>query len=327
MEDRYLDVIKAVTEGRTKLLLNSNLNGKFFRKKLIIKDALKNKKDIAKILEYIVPERFNSKTTDAKHYYADVILNNFFKDYPLNPVKLFEYVFYYYSSENSNKRKEYLDFMDLISCIKGVILEDQYSIKKFTKNSSIIIDAGANLGIFSFFAHHLNKESKIYAFEPTKKIFDLLSKNVKNNNLQDNIYPQNFALGDKKGAAEIVINNEESFGSLGMGGNVVSDSGLMKNKAVGGTQKETIQMTTIDDFVEKNNLKKVDFIKIDTEGYEKQVIKGAENTINQFSPTISCSAYHLVDDKIKIPELIMSMNHNYKYSLQNNLEEDLIFWV
>lgn len=85
-------------------------------------------------------------------------------------------------------------------------------------------------------------------------------------------------------------------------------------------------MVTIDSFVEEHKIEKVDFIKMDTEGYERNIIMGAAKTIRRFSPVIVCSAYHLKDDKIKIPELIKSINPEYKYRIEKRGEEDLVFW-
>lgn len=90
---------------------------------------------------------------------------------------------------------------------------------------------------------------------------------------------------------------------------------------------EDISMISIDCFVNDNNIKKVDFIKIDTEGYERQIIKGAKNTIKNFLPVIACSAYHLKDDKTEISALVKSINPNYKYRIEKRAEETLIFWI
>ncbi|MEM1671529.1 MAG: FkbM family methyltransferase [Archaeoglobaceae archaeon] len=85
-------------------------------------------------------------------------------------------------------------------------------------------------------------------------------------------------------------------------------------------------MTTIDKFVEETNIEKVDFIKIDTEGYEREIIKGAKETIRKFKPKMAISAYHLPDDKEKIPELILSIRDDYRFKLVNKGDEDLFFF-
>ncbi|MCX7998577.1 MAG: FkbM family methyltransferase, partial [Leptospiraceae bacterium] len=73
-------------------------------------------------------------------------------------------------------------------------------------------------------------------------------------------------------------------------------------------------------------IKQVDFIKIDTEGAEKEIIKGAKETIRKFKPRMAIAAYHLPDDKEKIPELVLSIRDDYKFKLVNKGEEDLFFF-
>jgi hypothetical protein len=79
--------------------------------------------------------------------------------------------------------------------------------------------------------------------------------------------------------------------------------------------------------VEEHKINRVDFIKIDTEGFEKEVIMGASEVIKKYAPIIVCSAYHLKEDKVEIPKLLLSINPNYTYELEKREEEDFIFKV
>lgn len=92
------------------------------------------------------------------------------------------------------------------------------------------------------------------------------------------------------------------------------------------SQKVRVKTMTIDSFVEKERIERVDFIKIDTEGAEREIIKGARETIKRFKPKMAISAYHLPDDKKVIPELILSIRDDYKFKLVNKGEEDLFFY-
>lgn len=83
---------------------------------------------------------------------------------------------------------------------------------------------------------------------------------------------------------------------------------------------------TLDNFVDQNNIERVDFIKIDTEGAERQIIKGAKETIKKFKPKMAIAAYHFPDDKEKIPELVLSIRDDYKYRLLNRFGEDILFF-
>jgi hypothetical protein len=83
---------------------------------------------------------------------------------------------------------------------------------------------------------------------------------------------------------------------------------------------------TLDDFVKEHNIERVDFIKIDTEGSEREIIKGARETIKNFKPRMAIAAYHLPDDKEVIPELVLSIRDDYRFKLVNKGEEDLFFY-
>jgi FkbM family methyltransferase len=132
---------------------------------------------------------------------------------------------------------------------------------EFVKNYTTAIDAGANYGIMSY---NLNsKFSKIYAFEVDTPVRACLEKNVEKFQL-DNVVVCDCGLSDKE---EIVSLNylKNTFGTH-------------INKEVAGTHI----CKTLDSF----ELTEVGFIKLDCEGYEPYILKGAEQTIKKYRPVI-----------------------------------------
>jgi len=320
---QYLDILKVLLKQENNLLLGGSFRSKLFHRKLVLQDLFKGKIGPLKAFYCILPEhlRFTKKIKKfTKNHYKKIIVDNCFADYTIDTLNLLNYKLTYLPLQDIGKRERYLFIFGLIFLIKQIVIADQYCVRGFIKNDSVVIDAGANIGIFSLFVHYLNRNARIYSFEPAKNSFKVLKKNIISNNLENNIFVLNLGLGDKKGKAEMMVQDS----SLG-GGNVMLDSDLLKNKEFMYNRKEFIEMTTIDNFVKDNSIKKVDFIKIDTEGYERQIIKGARKTIKEFSPIIACSAYHLEDDKTKIPELVRSINPRYKYRIEKKDEEVLFF--
>ena len=231
------------------------------------------------------------------------------------------YKWYYDSlSKIGNKKDSYSCFIAFLALVEDIIIKDQYDAKEFlhSDDSKVILDCGANIGIFSLWAHYLSSESQIYSFEPTKSTFEILEKNIKINNLDGCILNYNMAVGNRIDRIQL-RSGKDSIGA----DNSLIDSGLQISDKI---TIQNVQMVTLDNFVQENNLPRVDFIKIDTEGYEKQIIQGASETIKRFSPVIACSAYHFKNDKIEIPKLVKSINPNYHYKLLKRSEEDLIFW-
>lgn len=206
---------------------------------------------------------------------------------------------------------------ELFNLIEQIIVQDQYRARDFIKNDSIIIDAGANVGVFSIFAGSLCGKGQVFAFEPVSKTYQTLEKNVQE---RRNIVAIHSALGGKSGVADVIVHDKLS------GWNYLADSEKnLTAKPSNFFKKESTAVTTIDEFVESRKLLRVDFIKIDTEGYEKQIIEGAMETIKKFKPVLALSAYHLKDDKDAIPALVVSINPAYTHELSYRNEEVFIF--
>lgn len=146
-------------------------------------------------------------------------------------------------------------------------------IKGFIKKGDTVLDVGGNLGFFVLILNELvGDKGKIYSFEPSKRLNQKLASTIKINNLQ-NVTLVNFALGDSEGSSILHYNPEQSGLS-----SIVSD--LESNSL-----SEEIKITTLDKF-SQNISGRVSFIKIDTEGYEPQVLKGAQELIRRDKPTI-----------------------------------------
>ena len=103
------------------------------------------------------------------------------------------------------RRSEETKFM-IVAC-------NQYHVE-LIKNNAVVVDAGANVGIFSIFAATEHPDATIYSFEPTRSIFEKLKENTK-------AYPQikcfNIALGDVNGMATIVETNDSEGNYIGSG--------------------------------------------------------------------------------------------------------------
>ncbi len=75
----------------------------------------------------------------------------------------------------------------------------------------------------------------------------------------------------------------------------------------------TVQSTTIDTFVTANQLDRVDYIKMDIEGAERDALIGAEQTIKRFGPKLAIALYHKTEDFYTIPHEIMKLRHDYVF--------------
>lgn len=284
-----------------------NLTAKVARRIIALTFFFRSKIGVAELGEMMRPMRKSESI-----YLMNKMIVTFFgfeKLYLNNVVTLNSNLFY--------TRAEDINSGNFFNTLSTVYFHDQYHAGDLLKEDSVVIDAGANLGLFSLLACQKVTKGQVYAFEPVKRTFNLLEKNGKN---IKNFYPIRKGLGDRSGHKKIGISNESSAC------NSIIDSGFYQKFSKTFFKKELIEIITVDEFVEKNGLSKVDFIKIDTEGYERQVIRGAVKTIKKYKPVIAVSAYHLADDKKEIPKMIKQIDHNYKHKLSARGEEDLIFF-
>lgn len=322
-EKKFLDIIQVLSSKRNRNLFRGDWLGRILRRKLSLQLLLSGELSLREVLWSILPGRFRPKNfLPNSSDFAFPLLKRFFgDDHRLNPVYFFGYKLNYLPLEETNEGKIKKYFSELLFLVEEIAIADQYCGREFIKNNSTIIDAGANIGVFSLFARHLSSGCEIYAFEPTTKIFNVFQKTIVENNLSNQIHLFNMALGDKDKRMTLMQsrNGLES-------GNMLADSNCLGGRESSFVGSKEVSMMTLDKFVQERGVEKVDFIKIDTEGYEKQIIKGAKEVIKKFAPVIACSAYHLKNDEIEIPKLVLSINKEYDYRLENRGEKDLIFW-
>jgi len=167
------------------------------------------------------------------------------------------------------------------------------------KPKDIVIDSGSFIGDFAAYAS--TKGATTYAFEPTKNIFEYLQSTAA---LNKNIFPINAGLGEAKRTMNLLKSNQ-------LDGECNSFIKNNNHDNIDFTNSEQAQVTTIDFFVQENNLSKVDFIKADIEGFERQMLLGAKETLAKFAPKLAICTYHLPDDPQVLEQIIKEANPKY----------------
>lgn len=187
--------------------------------------------------------------------------------------------------------------------VECLLEEGMYEYQKAKLcGDEVVLDCGANMGLFSARAAALG--CKVYSIEPNPMVWTYLDR-VKN------IYPDKIeivpnVISDKEGVAQFLCTKGISEG------HIVGSMGEYYDKQVDKVQKLEVQTLTVDKFVEKNGLERVDFIKADIEGAERMMLKGAKNTLKKYSPKLSLCTYHHRDDIAVMTDLILDANPNYK---------------
>lgn len=141
------------------------------------------------------------------------------------------------------------------------------------KKGSVMIDAGTNIGLYSIIGSRLAGSSgKIFSFEPSKSNYHLLLKNIKLNKAE-NIVAINKGLGDKVGEQLFLAQNEQTGDAEKFIARDEKGLATVQNT-------EEIIIETLDNFLLNNHMPQIDFLKIDVEGFEYYVLKGAKNLLN-----------------------------------------------
>ena len=208
----------------------------------------------------------------------------------------------------------------ILNILKYFDLFYQLKMFKFLKKKGfskfeIFFDVGAHKGeTIKLFTKNFKIE-KIYSFEPSKTNFDYLKKNSINlskikKNIQ--IITENFAFGDKNDDIKIKHLSESSSSTI----NEIDTNSkyfkkksflLYKNQDNKFYKEENTIQKKLCDYILDNNISKIDFLKIDTEGYEMKVLLGLEKEFKKIS--IIMFEHHFNDMIVK----------NYKFRDINNL--------
>lgn len=153
----------------------------------------------------------------------------------------------------------------------GEIEALNYIKTKCPENNLILFDVGANIGLYTkLLKEQFNENAKIYSFEPSNQTFKTLQSNVS----ATNVSLSNFGFGEIETNLTL-YSNQEGSGLASVYNRRLDHFGIDLNL------KEEIKLRTIDAFCEENEISTIDFLKIDVEGHEINVLKGAKKLIDQ----------------------------------------------
>lgn len=148
--------------------------------------------------------------------------------------------------------------------------EVKFLVEQKSQKNLTVLDIGANIGEYSIEVYRQSPSSKIYAFEPSKSAFKKLKTNV---NFSPSIYPINLALGSENKIIKLFAD----FKGSKMASLYNRD---LKNNGIKFSVHESAKMVTLDSWLEKQKIFP-DLIKIDVEGAELEVLRGATKTLRE----------------------------------------------
>lgn len=133
----------------------------------------------------------------------------------------------------------------------------------------VFIDIGSNIGNHTLFFSIVCRATKVISIEPFPLTFQLLKQNINLNKLPNKCVELfNTAIGDREGYVGMEVPEKNNIGTA-----FISGEGKIK-------------ITTLDNLIKKIDLTSIRLIKIDCEGFNKQVLSGSKNALSEFGPDI-----------------------------------------
>ena len=185
---------------------------------------------------------------------------------------------------------------------------------KFTKNIDCFIDIGSNKGQFLLIARKYYPKAKIYSFEPQKDLINIQKKLFKN------IKFFNICLGNKSETRYFNILSRRDSSSL-------LEPKIFKNSIYKIEKKIKVSIKKFDQIISLNKTNNF-FLKIDVQGYELEVLKGAINNLDKVNYIlIELSSKKLYKKQPKISTLLVFLKqNNYKLVKIFNKSFNSNFW-
>jgi len=182
----------------------------------------------------------------------------------------------------NNFMSNFKKIFNLLKLIRSILFREKGIVSKryisrFFNDNPVIVEAGAHIGTDTCEMAKLWPQAMIYAFEPLPELFSQLKKNTSS---FPNVKCFEMALGDKTGTCNIYQSSGESDGSS----SILEPKEHLKNHPnVIFEQRIEVEVITLNDWIKKYNVDKVDFLWLDLQGFELNVLKESKEIISKVS--------------------------------------------
>ena len=158
--------------------------------------------------------------------------------------------------------------------------EEIHFVRNFIKPGMLALDIGANYGLYSTaIAKNIGENGKLWCFEPTPNTAKALRSTIEKNNFTKQVELIEAGLSDHIGTATFYLSANAELNSL-------------TTKSKDSNQSTTIKLLTLDQCKKEYNWQTLDFIKLDAEGEERNILQKATETLKECSPLIMFELKH-----------------------------------
>jgi len=190
--------------------------------------------------------------------------------------------------------------------IRGVVLNREYAPEGFEIGShDTVVDIGAHIGAFTITSARSAREGIVYALEPVEANYELLLRNIELNRVK-NVVPTKMAVAKDTGKREMFVQEDATSGhSFHYRGN--------RNPVF-------VDTTSLEDFVDRMNIKKIDLLKIDCEGAEYEILMNCPERVFSMIQRIGME-YHFCEDK-KDPQMLIDILEDNRFEVTMSSPKD-----
>lgn len=194
------------------------------------------------------------------------------------------------------------------------LVERYYTLLKAQNDHFVVLDIGAQTGGFSLLAKYF-PNSTWHAFEPLNEVANELKTNLKMNDIEG-VSVHEIALSNTSGVGNLVLpRNSSVLRRKNFWGSATLAEKPRKAKKYHVRQ---VELSTLDDFISKNGIQKVDIVRVDTEGWEKYVLEGGQKLLEQHKPILFVKANpqkmkHCLVDKKAFFHLLKGLGYKWEF--------------
>lgn len=156
--------------------------------------------------------------------------------------------------------------------------------KILAKRSKVILDVGANTGVYSLLAKTLNPLAEVHAFEPIGRVYSILATNIALNRAEQctpSIAAHRMALSDYSGEGQMFDLPVEHMYTASLNKDIHAERGNPIHACT-----EQVKVKRLDHFLNSHNCEGLDLIKIDVESHEPAVLRGLGDWLPRFHPSL-----------------------------------------
>lgn len=190
-------------------------------------------------------------------------------------------------------------------------------LKKYIKNNMFAIEIGSHIGYFSLFlSNRLQSNGKLILFECSPGVCKLLKRNLELNGFDKFTKVEEMAVSDQNSTIDLYITDNEEDATHSLIGGLA-----------GKGSKIEIQTISLDNYFKNNNIStKLDFIKIDAEGAEGLILKGAKDVIKNYKPLILIEMHTIDGSTYKLAEELLR-EYDYRFEIFDHEYEDIAYHI